>query len=124
MSEQQENLTRVSSRIGAAILEFCTESREFRADELREFVSAKCSETKPCFACKGRGRVFIDGCVWECGHCNGDGVIAVGRVAPGSADRVLRDLRKRRKLNYKVLSRRESRYRVIPVEVTQATFEI
>ncbi|MCX8512645.1 MAG: hypothetical protein ORN83_12890 [Chthoniobacteraceae bacterium] len=36
----------------------------------------------------------------------------VGKVAPGSADRILRDLRSRGVLNYRVLSRRASLYEV------------
>ena len=88
MSEQQEQLTRVTSRIGQAILEFCSPGRQFHADELREFVAERCS------------------------------------VAPGSADRVLRDLRKRRLINYKVLSRAQSLYRVDQVKVEQAVLGI
>ena len=38
---------------------------------------------------------------------------ACGEVAPGSCDRVLRDLRKRGRLNYMVVSRAASRYRVM-----------
>lgn len=38
-----------------------------------------------------------------------------GIVAPASADRILRDLRKRRKLDYVVVSRRESLYEVVSV---------
>lgn len=37
-----------------------------------------------------------------------------GPAAPGSADRVLRALRQDGELNYRVLSRRESLYEVIP----------
>ena len=36
----------------------------------------------------------------------------VGKVAPGSADRILRDLRRRGVLNYRELSRRASLYEV------------
>ena len=36
----------------------------------------------------------------------------VGEVAPGSADRILRDLRQRGLINYHVLSRRDSLYYV------------
>jgi hypothetical protein len=88
MSEQQKQLSRVTSRIGQAILEFCYPGRQFHADELREFVSKRCS------------------------------------VAPGSADRVLRDLRKRRLVNYKVISRKQSLYRVEPVEMKQSVLGI
>ena len=121
MSEQQEHLGRVTSRIGAAILEFCTEGREFRADGLREFVTTRCGDLKACCKCQGSGWSEIRDV--RCPRCGGGGAVIEVTVAPGSSDRVLRDLRKRRKLNYKVLSRRESRYRVIPVEVTQATME-
>jgi hypothetical protein len=38
-----------------------------------------------------------------------------GIVAPGSADRILRDLRQRGQLNYKVLNRRGSLYQVTDV---------
>ena len=36
--EQAENLERVSSRIGRAIVNFCREHRQFHADELRRAV--------------------------------------------------------------------------------------
>jgi hypothetical protein len=39
-----------------------------------------------------------------------------GQTAPGSADRVLRKLRQRGLLNYELISRRESLYRVMPLE--------
>lgn len=42
-------------------------------------------------------------------------VSQVGVAAPGSADRVLRDLRQQGRLNYVVVSRRESLYEVIEV---------
>ena len=37
----------------------------------------------------------------------------VGETAPGSADRVLRDLRQRGSIDYEVVSRRSSLYRVL-----------
>jgi len=37
-----------------------------------------------------------------------------GVVAPASADRVLRELRKQHLLNYVVLNRRQSLYRIVP----------
>lgn len=40
---------------------------------------------------------------------------AVGEIAPGSADRVLRDLRQHGALNYEVVSRSKSLYRVLDV---------
>ena len=78
-SEQDEHIKRVTSKIGRAIIDFCRPGREFRADELRNYVSA---------------------------HC---------KVAPASADRILRDLRAQKMLNYEILNRRQSLYRVIPV---------
>ena len=39
-----------------------------------------------------------------------------GIVAPASADRVLRDLRQRGYVDYEVVSRRESKYRVLSVK--------
>ncbi len=78
---QRRELTRVSDRIGAAILRFtASQHGPFRADDLRAFVTA-----------------------------------AVGTVAPGSADRVLRDLRQRRKVDYKVINRRQSLYELVPL---------
>lgn len=37
----------------------------------------------------------------------------VGRIAPGSPDRVMRDLRQRGLIDYEVLSRAASKYRII-----------
>lgn len=39
--------------------------------------------------------------------------LTVGEVAPGSPDRILRDLRQRQQLDYVVVSRKESLYRVL-----------
>lgn len=75
--EQVENLERVSSRIGKAIMQFCQEHRRFHADELRRHVIGE-----------------------------------TGIAAPASADRILRNLRQRKQLNYTVLSRRESLYEI------------
>lgn len=38
---------------------------------------------------------------------------SVGWIAPGSPDRILRSLRQQGKLNYRVLSRKDSLYQVI-----------
>jgi len=46
-----------------------------------------------------------------------------GYSSPGSSDRILRDLRRRKLLNYEVVDRRASLYRVLPVEVGQVEFE-
>lgn len=75
--EQQENLERISSRIGAAIIAFCEAHRRFHAEDLRKYV-----------------------------------IRETGISAPGSADRILRYLRQRRIMGYRVLSRRESLYEV------------
>lgn len=42
-------------------------------------------------------------------------------VAPASPDRVLRDLRQRRKLNYRVLNRAASQYEALPIEEVAST---
>jgi hypothetical protein len=83
--EQQENLERVTARIGAAIIEFCLKKlastdRSFHAEDLRRYVTLK-----------------------------------TGISAPASADRVLRDLRQRGVITYRVLNRRESLYEVTGV---------
>jgi len=77
--EQDRQLERVSTRIAAAIVQFCKArvGLEFHAAELREHVDAQC-----------------------------------GATAPGSADRVLRDLRQRAVIAYRVVSRKHSRYLV------------
>ena len=80
--EQQENLERVTSRIGRAVVQFCGEHRRFHADELRKYV-----------------------------------ITETGIAAPASADRVLRHLRQKKKIAYKVVSRRESLYEVTWVGV-------
>lgn len=77
---QAGHLERVSSRIGAAVLEFCQSNRTFHAGDLHRYVA----ET-------------------------------TGITAPGSADRILRDLRKRGVVGYRVISRRESLYEITSV---------
>lgn len=47
-----------------------------------------------------------------------------GSTAPGSADRILRDLRKKRLLNYRVIDRRASLYQVLPVEQLSPPFQM
>ena len=74
------HLDRVSSRIGAAVLDFCQAHRQFHAGELHRHVED-----------------------------------ATGVSAPASADRILRDLRQRGVLKYRVVSRRESLYEVVEV---------
>jgi hypothetical protein len=87
MSEQQDNIRRVSHRIGWAVLAFrdlrvATGREEFFAAELREFVME------------------------QVGH----------PLAPASPDRILRELRLKGLLNYEVISRSKSFYRFIPLE--------
>lgn len=81
--EQEEQLSRVRSRIGKAVMDFCNDNPKFHADDLRKAVIAQC-----------------------------------GVTAPGSADRILRDLRKRGFINYVVVNRRGSLYETCPVEQT------
>jgi Fe2+ or Zn2+ uptake regulation protein len=78
--DQKEHLDRVSSRIGAAVLEFCREHHQFHAGDLHRHVED-----------------------------------ATGIAAPASADRILRDLRQKGVVNYRVVSRRESLYEVLEV---------
>lgn len=75
-------LDSVASRIAHAIIAYCNArtGREFHADDLRQFVTAK-----------------------------------VGACAPGSADRVLRDLRQKGAVQYEVINRAASLYRVLAV---------
>ena len=89
---QEEELERVSLRIGASILAFYAErglESFFRADDLREWVSAE-----------------------------------VGPIAPGSADRVMRDLRQKRLINYIVISRSESLYQIKPIRPEQPGVQV
>jgi hypothetical protein len=80
---QEEELERVSLRIGASILAFFQDrglENFYRADDLREWVTQN-----------------------------------VGPIAPGSADRIMRNLRQKRVINYKVISRSESLYQIKPI---------
>jgi len=88
-NRQNENLQRVSVRIGKAILAFyeTDPNAAFHADDLRDSVREQC-----------------------------------GRVAPASSDRVLRDLRKKREINYEVTNRRQSLYQFLPV-TKNATYQ-
>lgn len=54
------------------------------------------------------------GSTWHADNLR-DFVIAGAQVAPGSPDRILRDLRKRRVLNYRLLDRRQSLYQFAPL---------
>lgn len=83
METHQENLERVSLRIAAAVMQFCRERLGW--------------ESKLFHADELRNYVTA----------------ATGINAPASADRVLRDLRQKRQLDYEVVSRRESLYKII-----------
>jgi hypothetical protein len=48
--EQEENLERVSSRIGRAIIDFCQTHRRFHADELRAYAVAETGIAAPASA--------------------------------------------------------------------------
>jgi hypothetical protein len=78
--EQRENLERVATRVGAAIIAFCETHRRFHAEELRTAV-----------------------------------IRATGIAAPASADRILRELRQRGVIDYRVVDRRASLYEVISI---------
>jgi hypothetical protein len=82
--EQGENLDRVSRRISWAILQFYQRSKD---------------ERQPRFYA-GDLREFV---VSVAGHA----------LAPASPDRVLRDLRKKHLLDYKVISRSQSKYEFV-----------
>ena len=80
------HLERVSSRISRAIIEFC---RERKASNRTQFHAEEL-------------RKHVDK--------------KVGVTAPGSADRILRDLRSKHLLDYEIVSRRDSLYRVLWTE--------
>lgn len=82
MGEQQENLERVTARIGVAIvnyfkLKLAAEQPDFHVEELRLYVRSQ-----------------------------------VGMVAPASSDRVMRALRQQGFINYRVTSRKDSLYHI------------
>lgn len=82
MSEQEENLGRVSTKIGPAILDFYRDKvsgHRFHMEELQLYIR----ERFP--------------------------------TAPDSPSRVMRDLRQRSLINYKVISRRDSLYEILAV---------
>lgn len=85
MTTDQQERARVRSRIGSLILEFCRHRTGFHMEDLRQFVEKKMSDGL--FLC----------------------------IAPDSPGRILRQLRQQGLLNYKVVSRRRSLYRVVSV---------
>lgn len=85
MTEQQTQLNRVETNIGKTIKAFFTgrlsgPMRQFRGDELRQFVNDNTNKT----------------------------------VAPASADRVMRSLRRQGVINYRLVSRSQSLYEALP----------
>ena len=86
MSEQQQELARVSTKLDDIVVRYCRtlllcEESEFIMKELSQFVA----------------------------------VITKGQAAPDSAGRILRNLRQRGVVSYEVVSRSQSRYRVLGV---------
>jgi len=85
MSEQDQELKRVSARIGQAIAGFyedrlASPDGTFHAEELRQWVIEQC-----------------------------------GVISPGSADRILRAMRAKGIVAYEVVSRSQSFYRALPI---------
>lgn len=87
LSDHQER-ARVRSRIGSLILEFCDMQKHFGGTFHMEDL---------------RNYVEL-------------GINTKGTIAPDSPGRILRQLRQQGLLNYAVVSRRQSLYRVVPVE--------
>lgn len=81
--EQQEHLDRVASRIGEVIIQFCVE--RYRSSD-------------PTF---------------HADELHAEVLRLTGISAPASADRILRDLRQKKVINYVVLNRRQSLYQVL-----------
>jgi len=82
MGEQDENLDRVTARIGVAIVAFFRartemDQRDFHVEDLRIYVRSQ-----------------------------------IGMIAPASSDRVMRSLRQEGFINYSVISRANSLYRI------------
>lgn len=70
-----DDLRRVTNRIGDSVLTFCAKAHRFRMGDLTEWVRR-----------------------------------TVGEVAPDSPGRILRDLKRRGLVNYRLVSRSESLY--------------
>jgi hypothetical protein len=82
-SGHPENLKRVSVRLGPSVLDFCERIYD---TALKRFHAEELHQSV---------------------------LHATGRQAPASADRILRDLRLRGLINYRVISRRESLYEML-----------
>jgi hypothetical protein len=94
-----ENLKSVRARIGAAVRNF-VEGR---------LISGRMIATRAEFTA-GDLRAYIS--------------YQVGQVAPGSPDRILRDLRQRGVINYELVSRAKSLYRALPLIASVAEGDI
>ena len=88
MGNDREERARVRSRIGKLILEFCARQTSLGASFYMEEL-----------------RKFVEMSLVPGNH-----------IAPDSPGRILRQLRQQRHLDYKVISRKESFYRFVPVE--------
>lgn len=71
---------------------------------------------------RGRiGQAVLDFCrqrgLWAEFHADElrEHVLRACQVAPGSPDRILRELRRERQVNYEVVNRKRSLYRILPV---------
>jgi len=84
--EQRENIARVRTAIQGYILDFCA-------------ARLKCPER--------RGRFYMEELRRHVDSCKG--------IAPGSPDRILRDMRQRHVIEYWVVSRPQSLYQLVRV---------
>jgi hypothetical protein len=88
VSSDHQERTRVRSRIGSLILEFYEFRLHINATQFHMDDLKRFVENRAPYS----------------------------RIAPDSPGRILRQLRQHRLLNYKVVSRRQSLYQVLPVE--------
>lgn len=88
MTSDREERARVRSRIGSLILEFYEFRLHINATDFHMEDLKRFVENRAPYS----------------------------RIAPDSPGRILRQLRQEGHLNYKVISRRQSLYRVVPVE--------
>ena len=91
MSEHQQ--ARVSNRIGEAIRTFCESRLEFRADDMRSYIATVVAQPEP------KRWIVTELEDWV--------------FSPDYSDRILRELRQRGLVNYVVVSRRDSLYRIV-----------
>ena len=123
MTSDRQERARVRSRIGSLILEFCRHKEQFHMKDLTRFVEKKVflggcpfcgKEGSRALAYKAKRDIYAD--ILTCGKGHHWEPASGNRVAPDSPGRILRQLRQQRLLNYEVVSRRQSLYRVLPVE--------